>query len=79
MTHFSADIANQLTLAAAKAPRTEEAQLMLKAAEELARLRLSAAEREAVCQAVASYEFDDYDEECVAIAATLRGLLERTK
>jgi hypothetical protein len=40
---------------------------------------LTDAEREAVCQAVASYEFDDYDEECVAIAATLRGLLERLK
>jgi hypothetical protein len=38
---------------------------------------LTDAEREAVCQAVASYEFDDYDEECAAIAATLRGLLER--
>jgi len=39
---------------------------------------LTDAEREAVCEAVASYEFDDYDEECVAIAATLRGLLDRT-
>jgi hypothetical protein len=32
-------ITNQLTLAAAKAPRTEEAQLMLKAAEEIEWLR----------------------------------------
>ena len=34
-------------------------------------------EREAVCMAMTMYEFNDNDDQCAGIAATLRGLLER--
>ncbi len=40
---------------------------------------LTDAEREAICQAVTAYDGNDDDEKCAEIAATLRGLLERTK
>jgi hypothetical protein len=40
---------------------------------------LTAAEREAICQAVTAYDGNDDDEQCAEIAATLRELLERTK
>ena len=40
---------------------------------------LTDAEREAIYQAVTAYDGDDDDEECAKVAATLRGLLERTK
>ena len=40
---------------------------------------LTDAEREAVCMAMTMYEFNDNDDQCAKIAATLRGLLERTK
>jgi hypothetical protein len=40
---------------------------------------LTDAEREAICQAVTAYDGNDDDEQCAKIAATLRGLLERTK
>jgi hypothetical protein len=40
---------------------------------------LTDAEREAICQAVTAYDGNDDDEQCAEIAATLRGLLERTK
>jgi len=72
------DITNQLTLSAAKAPRTEEAQLMLEAAEEIARLRLTDAEREAI--EWAAFEFDGVRPDngrATQQAATLRNLLER--
>jgi hypothetical protein len=38
---------------------------------------LTAAEREAVCMAMTMYEFNDNDDQCAGIAATLRGLMER--
>lgn len=38
---------------------------------------LTDAEREAVCMAMTMYEFNDNDDQCAGIAATLRGLLER--
>ena len=44
-----------------------------------ARLALTDAEREAICQAVTAYGGIDDDEECARIAATLRGLLERLR
>jgi len=47
------------------------------AADEIERLRLTDAEREAICQAVTAYDGNDDDEECARIAATLRRLLER--
>jgi hypothetical protein len=42
-------------------------------------LALTDKEREAVREAVGAYNDNDDDEECAKIAATLRGLLERTK
>jgi hypothetical protein len=74
------DITNQLTLSAAKAPRTEEAQLMLEAAEEIARLRLTDAEREAVEYAAAFIHAKGLHRQSKSMvddAATLRKLLER--
>jgi hypothetical protein len=57
----------------------EIARLRLQAAHaEVERLRLTDAEREAICQAVTAYDGNDDDEQCAEIAATLRGLLERT-
>lgn len=53
--------------------------LMDEAASEIARLRLTDAEREAVLDAALAYESDPDEWECAKIAATLRGLLERTK
>ena len=38
---------------------------------------LTDAEREAVCMAMTMYEFNDNDDQCAGIAATLRGLLDR--
>ena len=38
---------------------------------------LTDAEREAVCMAMTMYEFNDNDDQCAGIAATLRNLLER--
>ena len=46
---------------------------------EIARLRLTDEEREAIREAVGAYNDNDDDEECAKIAATLWGLLERTK
>ncbi len=57
----------------------EISRLRLQAAHaEVERLRLTDAEREAICQAVTAYDGNDDDEQCAEIAATLRGLLERT-
>lgn len=53
--------------------------LMDEAASEIARLRITDAEREAVRDAAESFEYDDHDAECARVAATLRGLLERLK
>jgi hypothetical protein len=47
--------------------------------EQVADMRLTDAEREAIFQAVTAYDGNDDDEQCAEIAATLRGLLERTK
>jgi hypothetical protein len=43
------------------------------------RLRLTDKEREAIREAVGAYNDNDDDEDCAKIAATLHGLLERTK
>jgi len=51
--------------------------LLEEAAREIERLRLTDAEREAICQAVTAYDGNDDDEQCERIAATLRRLLER--
>ena len=51
--------------------------LLLEAADEIERLRLTDAEREALADAAEAYEYDRDDSQCVKIAATLRGLLER--
>lgn len=51
--------------------------LMDEAADEIERLRLTAAEREAISEAVGAYNDNDDDEECAKIAATLHGLLKR--
>lgn len=53
--------------------------LMDEAADEIDRLRLTDAEREAVKSAVWDYEQNDCDDGCASMAATLRGLLERIK
>jgi len=46
---------------------------------EIASLRLTDVEREAILNAARAYELDSDEEECVAIADTLRNLLERLK
>ena len=46
---------------------------------EIERLRLTDEEREALREAAAAYEQNNDDADCERIAATLRGLLERTK
>lgn len=46
---------------------------------EIARLRLTDAERKAIETAMNAYGFDNANPECAAIEATLWGLLERTK
>lgn len=53
--------------------------LMDEAADEIGRLRLTDAEREAVKSAVWDYEQNDGDDGCASMVATLRGLLERIK
>jgi hypothetical protein len=45
---------------------------------EVARLRLTDEEREAIREAVGAYNDNDDDEDCAKIAATLHGLLKRT-
>jgi hypothetical protein len=45
--------------------------------EEIARLRLTDAEREAIREAVGAYNDKDNHEECAKIAATLQGILKR--
>ncbi len=54
-------------------------QILKDAGAALAKARLTDDEREAICQAVTAYDGNDDDEQCAKIAATLRGLLERTK
>ena len=49
------------------------------AAEEIERLRLTDAEREAIQTAMNAYGDNNDDRECEMIEATLWGLLERTK
>ena len=54
-------------------------------ASEIARLRLTDKEREALkdcvhaCKLLVAYGLDDDDEECARMVSTLRGLLDRTK
>jgi hypothetical protein len=45
--------------------------------EEIKRLRLTDAEREAIAEAAGAYNDNDDDEECAKIAATLHGILKR--
>jgi hypothetical protein len=45
--------------------------------EQIASLRLTDEEREAIREAVGAYNDNDDDEECAKIAATLHGLLKR--
>ena len=47
--------------------------------EQVASLRLTDAEREAIAEAAGAYNDNDDDEECARIAATLHGLLKRTE
>ena len=49
------------------------------AADEIARLRLTDKEREAIQTAMNAYGENNDDRECAIIEATLWGLLERTK
>lgn len=53
--------------------------LFEEAADEIERLRLSDAEREAIQTAMNAYGENNDDRECEMIEATLWGLLERTK
>lgn len=46
---------------------------------EIARLRLTDAEREAIQSAIWDYEQNDDDEDCARMVSTLRGVLGRTK
>jgi len=57
----------------------QEDTILEEAAGEIARLRLTDAEREAISEAAEGYESNNDDADCERIAATLRGLLERTK
>jgi len=57
----------------------EQADILRKAATALEASRLTDAEREAIREAAGAYFDNDDDEECAQIAATLHGLLERTK
>jgi hypothetical protein len=52
-------------------------ELLEEAAAEIARLRLTDEEREAIAEAAGAYNDNDDDEECAKIAATLHGLLKR--
>jgi hypothetical protein len=47
--------------------------------EQIADMRLTDAEREAIACAAESYADNDDDEDCHRVAVTLGGLLERTK
>jgi hypothetical protein len=53
-------------------------QIMQDQRAEIARLRLTDAEREVIACAAESYSDNDDDEDCARVARTLRGLLERT-
>jgi len=64
------------THAADAAPASD---LMDEAAAEIARLRLTDAEREAIDEAVNFYGGGEEDARCQTIAVTLRGLLGRTQ
>ena len=75
------DIANAIyrhlrTMAPHQLERLTAIQLK-EAADEIARLRLTDEEREALAEAIGAYNDNDDDEECAKIAATLHGLLKR--
>jgi hypothetical protein len=73
------DIANELRERSLRAEQEGEPLALLdEAADEIERLRLTDAEREAIREAVGAYNDNDDDEECAKIAATLHGLLKRT-
>jgi hypothetical protein len=80
MENDMSDIAKELRERSLRAEQEGEPLALLdEAADEIERLRLTDVEREAICQAVTAYDGNDDDEQCAEIAATLRGLLERTK
>ena len=53
--------------------------LVEEAADEIDRLRLTDAEREAIKSSIWDYEQSDDDEDCARMVSTLCGLLDRTK
>jgi len=72
------DIAKELRERSLRAEQEGEPLALLdEAADEIERLRLTDAEREAIREAVGAYNYNDDDEECAKIAATLHGLLKR--
>jgi hypothetical protein len=74
------DIINELRERSLRAEQEGEPLALLdEAADEIARLRLTKAERAAIAEAVGAYNDNDDDEECARIAATLHGLLKRTE
>jgi hypothetical protein len=80
MENDMSDIAKELRERSLRAEQEGEPLALLdEAADEIERLRLTDEEREAIREAVGAYNDNDDDEECAKIAATLRGLLGRTK
>jgi hypothetical protein len=74
------DIINELRERSLRAEQEGEPLALLdEAADEIASLRLTKAERRAIAEAVGAYNDNDDDEECARIAATLHGLLKRTE
>lgn len=76
---YQDDIVLQLRRAAVWTMLNGQRHMLDHAADEIERLRLTAAEREAVQVARDAYADDDGNAECEQIAAVLSRLLERTK
>ena len=76
---YQDDLALQLRRAAVWTMLSGQRHMLDQAADEIERLRLTAAEREAIEAAMNAYGLDNANPECAAIEATLWGLLERTK
>jgi len=72
------DIVEQLRASVTQCRAVDRSALLTAAADEIERLRMTDAEREAIESAVSRYEIGEW---CGAqdVAATLRGLLKRTK
>jgi hypothetical protein len=74
------DICDRLRLAPANLIGTDDEErywVCHDAAREIERLRLTDEEREAIACAAESYAYNDDDEDCARVAATLRGVLKR--